>query len=215
MPRDFDKDAGIARADRALAAKLGCRKPMTSASVIGLRCNPNAAFREVKVLCPKGIPDHAAVTVGNDSVVRIVAGCIGDGAARRQMQCLVKRTTLAVTFAPQAPEQGAIVEKVDMAIRRGQFAQAIVKEIEAGVDIGHLPGRLPIVELIERALEAWRHCELSRFRASRPHLSCNLTHCDAIFRRSLCVGQWRSELRLPPGPVSGSHTPRAVASTSE
>src|SRR5471032_1386884 len=63
------------------------------------------------------------------------------------MHRFVKRAASVVTRAPQAPEPGAIIKKVDLAIRRGQFAQAIVEEIHAGVYIGYLPGLLPTAEL--------------------------------------------------------------------
>ena len=39
MSRYFDKDVSRDKSCRVLAVKLGCRKTMTSESVIGLRCN--------------------------------------------------------------------------------------------------------------------------------------------------------------------------------
>ena len=92
------------------------------------------------MLRPKGIPDHARMTVGCGGVVRIVAGCIGDGPAGRKTHGLVKRTAVVVPRAPQAREPGAIAKKGDMAIRRGQLLQAVVEALQPGIDIGNRLG---------------------------------------------------------------------------
>src|SRR5471030_1558177 len=91
-----------------------------------------------KVLRPKGIPDYAGMTVGKNSVVRIVTRCIGDVPARRQMHRLVKRAASVVSRAPQAAEPGAIIKKGDAAIRGSQLTHAIGEEIHAGINIRYL-----------------------------------------------------------------------------